>query len=172
MDGPDLQLNANGTWEPAEVVPSNSPDVIEDLEKDGWSQFWRIGKPEVSPIYVETWHRRTPNGQGRQYLLQMWDSDDASEFLQVSGFPAFMDLLAKWAPAMQAAAIVGVIDEGRDHRLDRDGFFEKLGAHLAWGANTVLPVLEREEKARREESDLREAEEARVRAAKRAAGTE
>jgi len=171
MTGSDLRLNAGGEWEPIEVVSDDSYDVSEDLEQAGWGRFWRIGKPEHSPLYIEIWHRRKPQGPGRQYLLQVWDIDHGSEFVQVDGLPALMDLLADWAPVVQAASIVGIVDEGHGHELHRDGFFEKLGARLAWGGSAVLPVMEKEERARREQEELHLAEEARVRAAKRAAGT-
>ncbi|MEV0649953.1 hypothetical protein AB0I28_32320 [Phytomonospora sp. NPDC050363] len=162
----DLHFS-EGAWEPTNVIPADSSTVDTDLDKAGWERFWVIGGQENGALHIVTWRRDSPDGPGRQYLLQVWDVNTGSEFVQVDGLPGLMELLAKWAPIVQAASVAGAIAEGLNGALDRYGFFEQIGARLAWGADTNRDAMEREASEERD----RRAEWKRQQAAERPAAT-
>jgi hypothetical protein len=74
-----------------------------------------------------------------------------SPFIKVESFPELMDLLARWAPAVQAAALVYLIDNLQASRLDREGVAEIVAAKAAFGATeglSAMKAFERDQAAR------------------------
>ena len=67
-----------------------------------------------------------------------------SPCLRVDSFPELMDLIARWSPAVQAAALVHLIDDLNSANLDDDGLTERLAARFAYGAETLVPKLREE----------------------------
>ncbi|MEO3776731.1 hypothetical protein ABGB16_07730 [Micromonospora sp. B11E3] len=128
-------------FDPFEGAPDNV-DVIEWLEGQGWSGFLAIGGDE-SPLRVESF-RRTVDGRD-EFLVDVWDVNQGSPYVKVDNFGDLMDLLARWAPAVQAAALVSAVDSLRSYGLDKDGVAELVGAKVAFGASDALPALQRHE---------------------------
>ncbi|MEV5690718.1 hypothetical protein [Micromonospora globbae] len=117
-------------------------DVGVWLEQQGWSEFLGIGG-EASELCVRSF-RRTVGGRD-EFIVEVWDAAQGSPFVKVDNFGELMDLLARWAPAVQAAAVVAAVDDLRSYGLDKDGLAELVGAKVAFGASDALPALRRHE---------------------------
>ncbi|OHX04628.1 hypothetical protein [Micromonospora sp. WMMB235] len=129
------------------------PDKVDSdrwLEQEGWSEFFGIGGEE-SDLRIRS-YRRIVKGGREEYIVDVWDLMHGSPFVKVDNIGELMDLLARWAPAVQAAALVYVLDELQSYRLDRRGVVEAVTAKAAWGATEGAQALvadEREQAARR-----------------------
>ncbi|NIL56242.1 hypothetical protein [Salinispora arenicola] len=111
------------------------------LEQQGWSEFLGVGG-EDSDLHIRSF-RRTFDGRD-EFLVDVWDVNQGSPYVKVDNFGDLMDLLARWAPAIQAAALVQAVDNLRSPALDMDGVAEVVGAKVAFGASDVLPALRRD----------------------------
>jgi hypothetical protein len=120
--------------DPFEGAPEGSDDAAW-FEQQGWTEFIGLGDPDSS-LYVRSFRRTTETGV--EYIVDYWDVLYGSEYLKVDGPGELMDLLARWAPAVQAAAITGVIDDARRFGLSHDGVVEMVAAKVAFGANDSL----------------------------------
>jgi len=93
-----------GQWVPMRL-PGTDPSTPEadtlELAENGWVEAHRLGDPEGA-LCIQTW--RGVEGQQVGYLLRVEDHTTMSDYLHVSTLPELMDLLARWAPAVQAAA--------------------------------------------------------------------
>jgi hypothetical protein len=79
---------------------------------------------------------------------------DGTGYIKVGGPGELMDLFARWAPAVQAAAIVHTLDDIRSSRLHADGIVEVISAKVSHGQEETLPTLQeylREERKRERE---------------------
>lgn len=121
---------------------SGTVDVREWLEQRGWSEFLGIGDDE-SALRVQSF-RRTVDGRD-EFIVDVWDAAQGSPYVKVDNFGDLMDLLARWAPAVQAAALVAAVDDLRSFGLDKGGLAEVVGAKVAFGASDALPALRRQE---------------------------
>ncbi|WP_433530476.1 hypothetical protein ACQPYA_30760 [Micromonospora sp. CA-263727] len=122
-----------------------APDTVvatEWLEGQGWSEFLGIGD-EDSVLRVQSF-RRTVDGRD-EFIVDVGDVVQGSPYVKVDNFGELMDLLARWAPAVQAAALVAAVDDLRSYGLDKDGLAELVGAKVAFGAAEALPALQRHE---------------------------
>ncbi|MEU4772820.1 hypothetical protein [Micromonospora sp. NPDC023644] len=122
-----------------------APDTVEVtgwLEGQGWSEFLGVGD-EDSVLRVRSF-RRTVDGRD-EFIVDVWDVVQGSPWVKVDNFGDLMDLLARWAPAVQAAAMVAAVDDLRSYGLDKDGLAELVAAKVAFGASDALPALQRHE---------------------------
>ncbi|TCB89266.1 hypothetical protein E0H26_28175 [Micromonospora zingiberis] len=124
-------------FDPFEGAP-DTVDVGVWLEQQGWSEFLGVGD-ELSYLRVQS-YRRTVDGRD-EFIVDVWDMAQGSPFVKVNNFGELMDLLARWAPAVQATALVSVVDSLRSDNLLTDGVAELLGAKVAFGASDGLPAL-------------------------------
>ncbi|MEN3540971.1 hypothetical protein AAH991_38060 [Microbispora sp. ZYX-F-249] len=166
FDHPDLRLTSEG-WVAADVLAGLPDGDVEELLKDqGWETFLSMGDPKGG-MRLESWRRRR-DGQPVEYLLQVNGGLEYSPFLVVESFPELMDLFARWAPAVQAAAVAGMIEElGESELSTHHGLVETIAARAAHGVAQTLPILEREKRKADERARVRAAQ----RAAERAAQT-
>lgn len=100
------------------------------LAEHNWVEFLRLGDPE-GPLGIRTW--RCTTSEQTSYLLRVEERTYISSFLQVDTLPELMDLLARWAPAVQAAAVADALSCINMEGLSDKGFTERLGAKLAYG---------------------------------------
>lgn len=153
----DLQLTEHGKWEPFDFY-ANAPDprnvdMGAYLEAEGWSRFITLGAgADYSSLVLATWSR-IRDGQS-EYLVEVQTDLESSDFLKVNNLPALMDLLARWAPAVQAATIADIAKDLNGLDLDSTGLVEIVAARAAWGFRDRLPELEAE--ARRSAAEARE----------------
>ncbi|MEO3781305.1 hypothetical protein ABGB16_31835 [Micromonospora sp. B11E3] len=128
-------------FDPFEGAP-DTVDVRECLEGQGWSEFLGVGD-EDSVLHVQSF-RRTVDGRD-EFIVDVWDVVQGSPYVKVDNFGDLMDVLARWAPVVQAAALVAAVDSLRSYGLDKDGLAELVGAKVAFGASDALPALQRHE---------------------------
>lgn len=118
-------------------------DTDKWLEEQGWEDFLSLGDND-SHLYIRS-HRRLVDGN-YQYVLDVWDVLSGSPHILVDSFVELMDLIARWAPAIQAAALVSLIDEARHIGLSDSGSVELIAAKVAYGAQDALPRLKESER--------------------------
>jgi hypothetical protein len=120
----------------------------ERLRKLGWEEFLSVGD-DRSVLYITSWKRTISDGD-IEYILDVWDINQGSPFIKVDGFVTLMDLLSRWAPAVQAAAMVNLIDDFRDGDLG-NGTVEQISARISYGITDTLPRM----RQRKREDDER-----------------
>ena len=106
----DLHL-VDDRWEPVQDVLTDCPDgsdVAEFLATQGWRPFLTVGDSDLGELCLISWERDRDH-DGPAYLLQVSSLSPTSPFLLVDTFAGLMDLFARWAPAVQAAAISQVV---------------------------------------------------------------
>nr|BFE55665.1 hypothetical protein GCM10020063_001910 [Dactylosporangium thailandense] len=129
-------------FDPFENAPE-TVDVREWLEQQGWSEFLGIGGEE-SDLRIRS-YRRSVDGRD-EFIVEVWDAVQGSPFVKVDNFGVLMDLLARWAPAVQAASLTYLIDNLQSYSLSRDGVIETVAARAAFGANEGLEALRSHER--------------------------
>ncbi|MFI5614974.1 hypothetical protein [Amycolatopsis sp. NPDC051903] len=142
VDDQDLQLSTDGTWEPYLVFANDddSFDVEEGLNAQGWEPFLCLGSGETVGVEISLYQRRTRAGHP-EYLLSVWGAQNGSPFLKVDTLPAAMQLLAQWAPVVQAASISSVVSDLKEPVIEHEGLVESVAARAAWGAQERMPKL-------------------------------
>jgi hypothetical protein len=139
----DLKL-VDGTWVPTSVITDEEVDDCNKfLAADGWEEFIFLGSidDEAFPR-IRTWRKRYE--QGNPYLMEISDSACASHYMVVSSLPELMDVLARWAPVIQAGAIGYLIGEACSGSLSNLGSIEQIGARLSYGADVTRSAMENE----------------------------
>jgi hypothetical protein len=131
---------------------AGQPDGVPDHEHfaaQGWEDFFVVGYTD-GPLTIHTWRRPTDAG-GWQYVVQVTDVLYGSEFIRVPGLVELMDLLARWAPAVQAAAICDLLHDLGGAGLNPEGTVETVAARAKYGVIATLPRLQVELRDRQEE---------------------
>ncbi len=139
----DLQLGADGAWEPYAVFTAEDDEVVgveEALEAKGWESLLNLGSSERFGFEINLYQRRTGTGHP-EYLLAVWGEQLGSPFLKVNSLPAAMQLLSQWAPAVQAASISRVVSDLAEGSIEHEGLVETIAARAAWGVQERLPKL-------------------------------
>lgn len=144
--------------DPLADAPDNV-DMEPYLRSQGWEDFMGIGD-ERSPLYIQSWRRKSADGTF-EYMVDVWNINYGSPYLKVNSFPELMDLLAKWAPAVQAASVAHLIDDVLESGLSDHGTIERIAAKMAFGTSDVLPRMRRQE-AEQEAARQRQREARRV----------
>lgn len=164
----DLQLTDDGKWEPYDVFaaapdPDNVPNVGAYLESQGWSGFTTLSAGlDWSSLSLVVWQR---DHDGRaEYLISVESELAGSSYMKVNNLPTLMDLLARWAPAVQAATIADVVRDLQEPGIEYNGIVETVAGRAAWGVQDRLPELrsarrEQDAAARKRAADRRRAAE-------------
>lgn len=139
-------------WESMpKIVPDGCDDIDAFLTAQGWQRFLVLGAAN-STMRINSW-RRHPTNQPVEYLVNVDDIHSVSSYLRVDTLPELMDLLARWAPAVQAAAITVLIDDLTGLSLNEEyGLVETITARVVHGAEHTLPRLHRREQMYREQA--------------------
>lgn len=147
----DLHL-VYGKWESMpRIVPDGCDDIDAFLTAQGWHRFLVLGAAN-STMRINSW-RRHPGDQPVEYLVDVDDINSVSSYLRVDTLPELMDLFARWAPAVQAAAITVLIDDLTGLSLNEEyGLVETVTARVVHGAEHTLPRLHRREQMYREQA--------------------
>jgi hypothetical protein len=122
----------NGKWQTIDLFADYTEGTswTNYLGAKGWEIFLQLGDDD-SDTWIQTW-RREDGDPG--FLIRVHDVASASPCVQVDTFPELMDLLAKWAPVIQTAAVVSVLDDLRQYAIRDDGLVEFLAARVRYGA--------------------------------------
>lgn len=142
---PDLVLN-NGQWEPSDLLAGcpDGADVGDFLRSQGWTEFLAVGDCDGS-LGLRSWQRHSETSQP-EYLLEVASVAAASPYLLVKNFAELMDLFARWAPAVQAAAISDVVEDLWSNGVVSTGAIEQVAARVAYGAREGLEQLVRDKR--------------------------
>jgi hypothetical protein len=154
---PDYHLPPQTRWEQADVLadmPAEATDVGEYLRSQGWEGMLTLGDPDGS-LWIEVRVRRGAD-RTAEYLLEVASIDVYSPFLVVDSFPDVMDLVARWAPAVQAAAVVAALQrlEGGTE-MHAHGLVESVAARALFGVETGYHQLHRDAAASRRAAAVR-----------------
>ncbi len=120
----DEHLYRNGNWTTMEDPFEDG--VIEDqLVTMGFEPHFVIGDPGVT-MSVEVWKRaeETPH-----YYLSLSDAARV-ENVFAEELPDMLELLARWAPIVQAGIIADVLDDLKDEQAGPDGLAETIARKL------------------------------------------
>lgn len=123
---------------------ADAPDMVEVdsyLRSQGWELFLHIGN-EDSCLYVRSWRRQHDDSE--QYMVEVSDGANDSPYISVPNFGELMDLLARWAPVVQAATISDLIGGIIGSGLSYFGSVERIAAKAVFGAEDVLPEMRRD----------------------------
>jgi len=153
------------TYERFDPFPGKPDDMDDEqwLTQQGWEPSLGIG--DTNSIMQVQSYRRTVDDHV-ECIAYASDLLGGTGYIKVGGPGELMDLLARWAPAVQAAAIVHTLDDIRSSRLDADGIVEVISAKVNHGQHETLPMLQgylREQ--RKHEREIRERRAAARRAA-------
>jgi hypothetical protein len=151
-DKPDLCL-INGDWTPTAVVPAGVTNIEAGLTEAGWHAFWTIGDPD-GDLCLEVWERSREGGSS-EYLLEVSNATRVSPFMMISSFPELMDLVARWAPAVQAATVTGAVRDLYGSDPEPFGLVELIAGRAAYGVTDGLPALQQHQEGIRRERDRR-----------------
>lgn len=130
------------TFDPFDGMPDGT-DADQWLSQQGWTDSIGIGS-EDSPMRIRS-YQRTVNGEA-EYIVDVWDILGGTPYIKVPGPGELMDLLARWAPAAQAASVVQLVDELVDPSLDTTNVVGRVAAKVIHGVEEVLPAMRRHER--------------------------
>ncbi len=103
-----------------------------------------IGDPDAA-LSLDAWQRHREGGHP-EYLLEVTFSATSVSlpYLVVDSLPDLMDLVARWAPAVQTAAVAEVLRDLQTGMATPAGIVETVAARTMFGINEVSPRLPRE----------------------------
>ena len=129
-------------FNPFDELPANDSesDVAVILTRLGWSSFLSLGDSD-SDLCLQTWRRTTKHGN-TEYMAEVSDVNEAGPFIRMDSFVELMDLMTRWAPAIQAASVVAVLTEAREYGLSDSGVVEVVAAKAAFGAGSGVERLQ------------------------------
>lgn len=147
-NSPDYHLTPQTRWERADVLRDCLPevgDVDEYLRSQGWERLLTLGDPDGS-LSLDTWQRNRTD-RSAEYLLVANTSNISSPFMIIDSFPDLMDLLTRWAPAVQAAAVTDALKQLEETHVGAYGLVEAIAARASFGAADGLLQLQRDARA-------------------------
>ncbi|MET9232003.1 hypothetical protein [Lentzea sp. NPDC003310] len=151
----DMKLTSGGQWEPIDVLEgmdeAGGRDINSWLESQGWQDFLEVGNPEGGLLFIETWMRHRDDGP-TQYLILIGGTHALSPYLVTESLVDLMDLLSRWAPAVQAAWVADAINELSRPHLSTYGLVEMIAGRASVGSTETAEILLRE---RREDQQIR-----------------
>lgn len=156
----DLRLGRDGTWRPVKLFPPDTEDIDKALEDAGWEWFLALGNGTLS-AQVRTWRKPHENGGPTEYMMEVGGYETFGDRLFVDDLPTLMNLLAQWAPVIQAAAIADVTEDLQGTSIDPVGLVEAVSARAAYGADEGLTIMRRAAQQQRITRQKRRAERAR-----------
>lgn len=151
----DLKLTADGQWEPIDVLAGmedDDRDLYQWLDSQGWDEFLDVGVRDSGVLYIATW-RRQHDDAPTQYLLEVGGGEYFSHFLMTESLVDLMDLVSRWSPAVQAAAIADTVHQLSQPHLVARGLVETIAARAAVGSTETAEELVRQRKLDREARD-------------------
>jgi hypothetical protein len=129
----------NGQWEPYDVCANwaDNTDLDQDeyLKSQGWEGHTEIGSVS-GPMWLKTWRRRHADGT-ESYLIDINDHFNVWPILRVDSLPEFLDLLARWAPIVQATVVTYAINDLLDGSIGDYGAVETIAARVLYGMSHV-----------------------------------
>ncbi|MCU1685939.1 MAG: hypothetical protein JWQ81_6678 [Amycolatopsis sp.] len=141
--GRDLHLS-EGQWKPYDVAADTPTDagVGTDPTTQGWRSFLHLGSEESGGFCIDVWERSHPVTHPG-YLIAISGEQSSSPYLKVDTLPAVMDLLAKWAPVVQASTISRVVRDLTDPTYTHDGIVETVATRATWAVQNRMQDMKK-----------------------------
>src|SRR2546423_1851639 len=133
-----IPLYASGAWttSPNPLAGyDDGPHLDKTMKKAGFADFAYLS--HLGPLRVTLWRRENASlSTGTFRFMVCTETPHGTELVAVDGWVDTMDLLARWAPALQASAISDLTSWAESN--DKDGNpFVGAGAWLETGARSV-----------------------------------
>ncbi|MEU0529225.1 hypothetical protein [Amycolatopsis tolypomycina] len=135
--GADLHWSGN-SWEPYNAfagAPEDEHDIEKRLSSQGWETFLSLGHGETIGFELRVLIRYSGGGETRkhpEYLIEVGGPSAIAPYLKVDDLPTVMDLLARWAPALQAASIANLTYDLATGVIEPNGIVETVAARITW----------------------------------------
>lgn len=123
----------------------------------GWRKWTKFGDPELGTLAIEVYIGEPLPAGGRPYLLAVTTGGDTYTQIRVDSLAGAMDLLSRWAPAVQTGLLSDLaarLDEAQIDDLSPFGLIEKIAAKAAFGVEN-MPDIDRRERHSRAEARAR-----------------
>jgi hypothetical protein len=123
-----------------EGLDPQQADYDEYLKALGWEPTFTIGTPN-SPLKLNSW-RRYRNGAS-EWMIELEDAGEGSPIVHTDSLVEYLDLLARWAPIVQTAAVTHLLAELGDNDLGPYNTVGRVAAKVLTAEDRVLPFLRR-----------------------------
>jgi hypothetical protein len=79
-----------------------------------------------------------------EFLLEVGGHSAIAPYLKVDDLPTVMDMLARWAPALQASSIADLAHDLISGAIEPNGMVETVAARVTWAAENRTPAMARD----------------------------
>ncbi|GAA1027200.1 MULTISPECIES: hypothetical protein [Amycolatopsis] len=148
-DGADLHWSGN-SWEPYGAfagVPDDEHDFEKILSSQGWEEFLSLGNGETIGFAMRVFIRHSRDTAARshpEFLLEIGGHSSIAPYLKADDLPTAMDLLARWAPTLQASSIADLAQDLTSGAIEPNGLVETVAARAKWAAENRTPSMARD----------------------------
>ncbi|MGW6782245.1 hypothetical protein [Streptomyces sp. NPDC054987] len=112
-------LTTSDQWVELESDPLARFEHIKDHEqavkKAGYSEWGTLSEKDLTPLWLEVYRRHGGLDADPEFMVVICNHGVYAT-VYAESTPAMMNLQARWAPAIQAAAVTGLLGELEDDR--------------------------------------------------------
>ncbi|MFJ2598760.1 hypothetical protein [Streptomyces erythrochromogenes] len=114
-----FMLTTSDRWVELEADPiarfAHIKDHAEAVKQAGYSEWGTLSQKDLTPLWLEIYRRHGGLDTDPEYMVVIcnhgvWDT------VYAESTPAMMNLQTRWAPAIQAAAVTGLLGELENDR--------------------------------------------------------
>ena len=124
-----------------EIGDSTETDWNAIMRSAGWEPYMTLGSTN-GYMWVSTWQRT--RGETTEYCAELSNPAEGSPLIRTDSFLELTDLLARWAPIIQAEAITNLIAELDSDDLSSTNLVGRIAAKVLDAENTALPDMRRQ----------------------------
>ncbi|MFB7509643.1 MULTISPECIES: hypothetical protein [Streptomyces] len=110
-----FMLTTADHWVELEADPLARFDLDHDeaVEAAGYYEWGRLSKKDFTPLWLEIYRRKEGLDSVPEYMVVICNSG-FWDVVYAESTPAMMNMKARWAPAIQAAAVTELLGELED----------------------------------------------------------
>ncbi|MEU6331997.1 hypothetical protein ABZ851_32790 [Streptomyces sp. NPDC047049] len=112
-----FMLTTTDQWIELESDPlarfAHIPDHETSTKKAGYSEWGTLSRKDLTPLWLEIYHRTDGLDSDPEFMVVICNHH-FFQTVYAESAPALMNLQARWAPAIQAAAVTQVLGELED----------------------------------------------------------
>ncbi|SOD67410.1 hypothetical protein SAMN06297387_1318 [Streptomyces zhaozhouensis] len=132
MTSSPFLFTTKGTWTSLESDPvfdRPGVDPHDDCDKvvkeAGYSPWTSYPRRDLAPMWLEIWVDDRLEPQLPKYRIEV-SGPDTYDVVYAESTPALMELLSRWAPAIQSAAVTDLIASLNEHKPLQSSFVALL----------------------------------------------
>ncbi|MFD5658641.1 hypothetical protein [Streptomyces hirsutus] len=91
------------------------PDHEEGVRKAGYSEWGTMSRKDLTPLWLEIYHRTDGLDSDPEFMVVICNHG-FYQTVYAESTPAMMNLQARWAPAIQAAAVTELLGDLEDSK--------------------------------------------------------